>query len=146
MKVQDLVDYKVKATDAMPENLRKSTPKMPDTCIKVSEAVIVELLPIHTLSLHEHSDRLHVKGFQSCFSWFYGSISFVCTYIYFEQTMHLHNSHIKECSPLLFIARMKFIVPSSLGKRDALILYVFADETDLCVFLLGQLGREHQSM
>ena len=74
MKVRDLVDYKVKATDALPEDLRNPTPKMQDTCIKVSEVVIVKLLPIHTLPLHEHSDRLHVKCFQSCFSWFYGSI------------------------------------------------------------------------
>ena len=42
MKVQDLMDDNVIALDAMPEDLRNPTPKMPD--IKVSESGIVKLL------------------------------------------------------------------------------------------------------
>ena len=52
-------------------------------------------------------------------------------------------NYLNECSPSLFIARTKFTVPFSYSKlspfreaRDALILYIFDDETDLCMFLL----------
>ena len=70
---------------------------------------------------------------------------FVCThlYMYLEQTTQIYYSYINECSSSFFIARMVLTVPFSYGKlslfskaRDALILYIFDDETDLYLFLL----------
>ena len=58
-------------------------------------------------------------------------------------------NYLNECSPSLFIARTKFTVPFSYSKlspfreaRDALILYIFDDETDLCNVLFD-LVRSH---
>ena len=115
--------------------------------------------PTHTKKknpLHNHSDRLksclYYKDFQSCFRLFYGSLSLICLQSY-TCILRKRCNYLNECSPSLFIARKKFTVPFSYSKlspfreaRDALILYIFDDETDPCMFLLIYSGRIHQSM
>ena len=97
-------------------------------------------------TLHNHSDRLksclYDKDFQGCFRLFYGSLSLICLHSY-TCILSKRCNYLNECSPSLFIARTKFTVPFSYSKlslfrhaRDALILYIFDDETDLCMFLL----------
>ena len=96
--------------------------------------------------VHNHSDRLksclYDKGFKSCFRLFYGSLSLICLHSY-TCILSKRCNYLNERSPSLFIARTKFTVPFSYSKlspfrkaRDALILYIFDDETDLFVFLL----------
>ena len=97
-------------------------------------------------TLHNHSDRLksclYDKGFKSCFRLFYGSLSLICLHSY-TCILSKRCNYLNERSPSLFIARTKFTVPFSFSKlspfreaRDALILYIFDDETDSCMFLL----------
>ena len=96
--------------------------------------------------LHNHSNRLksclYDKGFNSCFRLFYGSLSLICLHSY-TCILSKRCNHLNERSPSLFIARTKFTVPFSYSKlspfreaRDALILYIFDDETELFMFLL----------
>ena len=104
------------------------------------------------IPLNNHLDLLksclYDKDFQSCFR----SLSLICLHSYTCILSKRYN-YINECSPSLFIAMTKFTVPFSYSKlspfreaRDALILYIFDDETDLCLFFLIYLGRIHQSM
>ena len=100
-------------------------------------------------TLHNHSDRLKLclydKGFKSCFRLFrlfYGSLSLICLHSY-TCILSKRCNYLNEHSPSLFIARTKFTVPFSYSKlspfretRDAHILYIFDDETDLFMFLL----------
>ena len=97
-------------------------------------------------TLHNHSDRLksclYDKDCQSCFRLFYGSLSLICLHSY-TCILSKRCNYINKCSPSLLIARTKFTVPFSLSKlspfreaRDALILYIFDDTTDVCMFLL----------
>ena len=98
-------------------------------------------------TLHNHSDRLkwclYDKGFKSCFRLlFYGSLSLICLHSY-TCILSKRCNYLNERSPSLFIARTKFTVPFSYSKlspfreaSDALILYIFIDETDLFMFLL----------
>ena len=97
-------------------------------------------------TLHNHSDRLksclYDKGFKSYFRLFYGSLSLICLHSY-TCILSKRCNYLNERSPSLFIARTKFTVPFSYSKlspfreaRDALIMYIFDDETDLCMFLL----------
>ena len=97
-------------------------------------------------TLHNHSDRLksclYDKDFQSCFRLFYGSLSLICLHSY-TCILSKGCNCLNECSLSLFIARTKFTVPFSYSKlspyrkaRDALILYIFDQETNVCMFLL----------
>ena len=97
-------------------------------------------------TLHNHSDRLksclYDKGSKSCFRLFYGSLSLISLHSY-TCILSKRCNYLNERSSSLFIARTKFTVPFSYSKlspfreaRDALILYVFDDETDLFMFLL----------
>ena len=97
-------------------------------------------------TLHSHSDRLkscfYDKDFKSCFRLFNGSLSLICLHSY-TCILSKRCNYLNERSPSLFIARAKFTVPFSYSKlspfreaRDALILYIFDDETDLFMFLL----------
>ena len=92
------------------------------------------------------SDRLksclYDKDFKSCFRLFYGSLLLICLHSY-TCILSKRCNYLNECSPSLFIARTKLTVPISYIKlspfreaHDALILYIFDDETDLCMFLL----------
>ena len=98
-------------------------------------------------TLHNHSDRLksclYDKDFKSYFRLFYGSLSLICLHSYTRRFLSKRCNYLNKCSPSLFIARTKFTVPLSYSKlspfreaRDALILYIFDDETDLCMFLM----------
>ena len=102
--------------------------------------------PPNKKTLHNHWDRLksylYDKGFKSCFRLFYGSISLICLHSY-TCILSKRCNYLNERSPSLFIARTKFTVPFSHSKlspfheaHDALILYIFDDETDLFMFLL----------
>ena len=97
-------------------------------------------------TLHNHSDRLksclYDTDFQSCFRLFYGSLSLNSLHSY-TCILGKRCNYLNECPPSLFIARTKFTVPFSYSKlspfrkvRDALIMYIFDDETNLCMFLL----------
>ena len=97
-------------------------------------------------TLHNNSDRLksclYDKGLKICFRLFYGSLSLICLHSY-ACILSKRCNYLSEHSPSLFIARTKFTVPFSYSKlspfreaRDALILYIFDDETDLFMFLL----------
>ena len=97
-------------------------------------------------TLHNHLYRLksclYDIDFHSCFRLFYGSLSLFCLHSY-TCVLSKRCNCLNECSPSLFIARTKFTVPFSYSKlspfreaRDALILYIFDHETDVCMFLL----------